>query len=84
MSGMLPLTACPEWKALGAHHEQIRGQHLRMLFADDATNVERLTAEAVGVYLDYSKNRVTEKTVALLGRLAEGSGLSGTTARRTT
>src|SRR6478752_2945451 len=72
---MLPLTACPAWKALGAHHEKIRGLHLRTLFADDATRGERLTAEAVGLYLDYSKNRVTDKTMALLCRLAEESGL---------
>jgi len=75
MTGILPLTARPAWKALEAHHEKIRGLHLRRLFADDATRGERLTAEAVGIYLDYSKNRVTEETVALLCRLAEESGL---------
>ncbi len=75
MTGILPLTARPAWKALEAHHEKIRGLHLRTLFADDATRGERLTAEAVGIYLDYSKNRVTEETVALLCRLAEESGL---------
>jgi glucose-6-phosphate isomerase len=72
---IVPLTARPAWKALEAHHEKIRGLHLRTLFAGDATRGERLTAEAVGIYLDYSKNRVTEETVALLGRLAEESGL---------
>ncbi|PYR01909.1 MAG: glucose-6-phosphate isomerase, partial [Acidobacteria bacterium] len=77
MTGILPLTARPAWKALEAHHEKIRGLHLRTLFADDATRGERLTAEAVGIYLDYSKNRVTEETVALLCRLAEESGLRG-------
>jgi glucose-6-phosphate isomerase len=75
MTGMLPLTARPAWKALEAQHEKIRELHLRTLFADDATRGERLTAEAVGVYLDYSKNRVTDETVALLCRLAEESGL---------
>jgi glucose-6-phosphate isomerase len=75
MTGILPLTARPAWKALEAHHEKIRGLHLRTLFADDATRGERLTAEAAGIYLDYSKNRVTEETVALLCRLAEESGL---------
>src|SRR5207244_12777436 len=75
MTEILPLTARPAWKALQAHHEKIRGVHLRRLFADDATRGERLTAEAVGIYLDYSKNRVTEETVALLCRLAEESGL---------
>jgi glucose-6-phosphate isomerase len=75
MTGTLPLTARPAWKALEAHHEKIRGLHLRTLFADDVTRGERLTAEAAGIYLDYSKNRVTEETVALLCRLAEESGL---------
>jgi glucose-6-phosphate isomerase len=75
MTGILPLTGRPAWKALEAHHEKIRGVHLRTLFADDATRGERLTAEAVGIYLDYSKNRVTDKIVALLCRLAEESGL---------
>src|SRR2546430_12279288 len=75
MTGMLPLTARPAWKALEAHHEKIRDLHLRELFADDATRGERLTAEAVGIYLDYSKNRVTDETLALLCRLAEESGL---------
>jgi len=75
MTGMLPLTARQSWKALQAHQEKIRGLHLRTLFADDATRGERLTAEAVGIYLDYSKNRVTDETLALLCRLAEESGL---------
>src|SRR3989441_2473710 len=75
MAGMLPLTARESWKALQAHHEKIRSLHLRTLFADDATRGERLTAEAVGIYLDYSKNRVTDETLALLRRLAEESGL---------
>ena len=71
----LPLTALPEWKALEAHYQEIRGRHLRTLFADDATRGERLTAEGAGIYLDYSKNRVTDETIALLCRLAEASGL---------
>ena len=75
MTGMLPLTARQSWKALQAHLEKIRELHLRRLFADDATRGERLTAEAVGIYLDYSKNRVTDETLALLCRLAEESGL---------
>ena len=75
MTGIVPLTARPAWKALEAHHEKIRGVHLRTLFADDATRGERLTAEAVGIHLDYSKNRVTDETLALLRRLAEESGL---------
>src|SRR5262245_19499290 len=70
-----PLTARPTWKALAAHYETIRGQHLRTLFANDATRGERLTAEGAGIYLDYSKNRVTDETIALLCSLAEASGL---------
>src|SRR6266436_1861371 len=77
MTGMLPLTARQSWKALQAHQEKIRALHLRTLFADDATRGERLTAEAAGIYLDYSKNRVTDETLALLCRLAEESGLRG-------
>src|SRR5512144_3263212 len=75
MTGMLPLTARQSWKALQAHQEKIRALHLRRLFADDPTRGERLTAEAVGIYLDYSKNRVTDETLGLLLQLAEESGL---------
>src|SRR4029450_9585138 len=70
-----PLTARPAWKALEAHYQNIRGRHLRALFADDATRGERLTAEGPGIFLDYSKNRVTDETIALLCQLAEASGL---------
>jgi glucose-6-phosphate isomerase len=77
MAGNLSLTARPSWKALEAHHEKVKGLHLRTLFADDKTRGERLTAEAAGLYLDYSKNRVTDETLTLLGRLAEESGLRG-------
>jgi glucose-6-phosphate isomerase len=69
------LTALPAWKALGAHYDQVRSLHLRTLFADDPKRGERLTSEAVGIYLDYSKNRITDDTLALLVRLAEESGL---------
>src|SRR5712664_1074867 len=75
MTKPLPLTARPSWKALQAHHEKIREIHLRALFADDSTRGERLTAEAAGIYLDYSKNRATDETLALLRGLAEESGL---------
>jgi glucose-6-phosphate isomerase len=68
-------TSLPEWKALDAHASEIRGQHLRELFAADPRRGERLTAEAAGLYLDYSKNRVTDETLALLVRLAEAAGL---------
>src|SRR5467141_694313 len=75
MTKTLPLTARQSWKALQAHQEKMRELHLRTLFADDAPRGDRLTAEAAGIYLDYSKNRVTDETLALLCRLAEESGL---------
>ena len=74
-TGITPPTSLPAWKALEAHHRQIRDVHLRALFSDGGTRGTRLTAEAAGVFLDYSKNRVTDETVALLVRLAEESGL---------
>jgi len=75
MTKTLPLTARESWKALQVHQEKIREVHLRTLFAEDAKRGERLTGEAAGIYLDYSKNRVTDETLALLRRLAEESGL---------
>jgi glucose-6-phosphate isomerase len=69
------LTARPAWKALEAHHKKVRELHLRNLFADDPKRGERMTAEAVGIYLDYSKNRITEETPKLLLQLAEECGL---------
>jgi len=72
-----PLTGRPAWQALRAHHGQIRDRHLRQFFADDPGRGERLTAEAAGLFLDYSKNRVTDETLTLLVRLAEESGLRG-------
>ena len=71
-----PLTSCAEWKALAVHYEAIRDVHLRELFAKDPTRGERLTAEAAGLYLDYSKNRVTDETLQLLLALAERTGVS--------
>ena len=71
-----PLTERPAWKALATHHKTVRNRHLRELFADDPKRGERLTAEAAGVYLDYSKNRITDETLALLRQLAEESGLA--------
>jgi glucose-6-phosphate isomerase len=65
----------PAWKALGAHHQQIRETHLRQLFTDDPARGERYTAEAAGIFLDYSKNRITDETLKLLIQLAEESGL---------
>lgn len=70
-----PLTARPAWQALKTHYENIRGTHMGKLFADDPKRGERLTVEAVGLHLDYSKNRVTDETLRLLLQLAEESGL---------
>jgi glucose-6-phosphate isomerase len=64
------LTTLPAWQALTEHHAAVRGVHLRQLFADDPARGERLTAQAAGVFLDYSKNRVTDDTLRLLVRLA--------------
>jgi glucose-6-phosphate isomerase len=72
-----PLTERQTWKRLAAHYQQVRDLHLRELFADDPTRGERMTAEAVGLYLDYSKNRITEETLKLLLQLAEDCGLRG-------
>jgi glucose-6-phosphate isomerase len=69
------LTALPAWTRLREHHAQLRSAHLRDLFAEDPQRGERLTAEAVGIYLDYSKNRVTDETLSLLRELAEQCGL---------
>jgi len=70
-----PLKRRPAWKALAAHLHEIGDLHLRKLFADDPHRGERLTAEAMGIYLDYSKNRITDETLELLLQLAEESGL---------
>ena len=70
-----PLTKRKAWKALQTHYEKVRKLHLRNLFAADPNRGERMTAEAEGVFLDYSKNRITDETVKLLVQLAEESGL---------
>jgi glucose-6-phosphate isomerase len=70
-----PLTQLPAWKALQAHFEDMKGRHLRSLFADDPGRGERLRAEAAGLYLDYSKNRITDETLKLLLQLADQAGL---------
>ena len=66
----------PAWKALERHVEEIRGVHLRKLFADDPARGERLTLEAEGIYLDYSKNRVNDDTLRLLLQLADECGVA--------
>ncbi|HKC96539.1 MAG TPA: glucose-6-phosphate isomerase [Methylomirabilota bacterium] len=65
----------PAWQALAAHYEQVKHLHLRRLFSDDPTRGERMTVSGAGIFLDYSKNRVTDETLRLLVRLAEASGL---------
>ncbi len=70
-----PLRQRPAWKALEQHYAEIGPQHLRDLFAADPGRGERLTAEAAGLYLDYSKNRVTDETMALLVQLAQECGV---------
>jgi glucose-6-phosphate isomerase len=70
-----PLRQRPAWKALEQHYAEIGPQHLRDLFAADPGRGERLVAEAAGLYLDYSKNRVTDETMALLVQLAQECGV---------
>jgi len=70
-----PLRTLPAWSALEAHHKTIMGFHLKQLFAQDPARGERMVAEGAGLYLDYSKNRITDETLKLLVRLAEESGL---------
>jgi glucose-6-phosphate isomerase len=73
---VVPLPERKAWQALGRHHDEIAGVHLRELFAADPGRGERMTAEAVGLYLDYSKNRVTDETMRLLVELATESGVA--------
>jgi glucose-6-phosphate isomerase len=68
--GLTPLTERNAWQALKRHHAEIAGQHLREMFAADPGRGERLTVQAAGLYLDYSKNRVTDETMRLLLELA--------------
>ena len=70
-----PLTSRKAWKALQAHYEKVRAVHLRDLFASDPKRGERLTAEDAGIFVDYSKNRITDETIQLLVQLAEESGV---------
>src|SRR4051794_26153644 len=72
---MAPITETPEWRALDAHYAALRDVHLRDLFAEDPTRGERLTVDAGGIYLDYSKNRLTDETLRLLVALAQRAGL---------
>src|SRR5260370_42229994 len=74
-AGIRSVTASPAWKALEAHHQKVRELPLRNLFADDPKRGDRMTIEAMGIYLDYSKNRITDETIKLLLQLAEECGL---------
>ena len=74
-TNLKPLTQRPAWKALAAHYKRIQKLHLRELFTDDPKRGERLTVEVVGLFLDYSKNRITDQTLKLLLQLARESGL---------
>lgn len=75
MLNLLPLRERPAWAALEAHHEQLKARHLCELFAEDPRRGDRMAVEAAGVFLDYSKNRVTDETLRLLLQLAGESGL---------
>ena len=71
-----PLKQLPAWRALEAHAAAIKATHLRQLFAEDPKRGERLTAEADGIFLDYSKHRITDDTMRLLVALATTAGLT--------
>ena len=75
-AGIQSLTRRPAWQALKTHHEEIGELHLRKLFADDPQRGERMTVEALGLFLDYSKNRITDKTLELLLQLASDCRLN--------
>jgi glucose-6-phosphate isomerase len=72
---MKPLTKRKAWSALRAHHKTVQSVHLRKLFADNPKRAEKFSLESLGIYFDYSKNRITDKTVTLLLQLARESGL---------
>lgn len=70
-----PLRQLPAWKQLEAHFQKLKSLHLKQLFAQDAKRGEKFALEAAGIYLDYSKNRITDETLSLLLQLAQQSGL---------
>ncbi len=74
---MAPLTELPAWKALGEHYKKIEPIHMKELFDKDPKRAEKFTVEAAGIFLDYSKNRITDETIKLLLQLAEESGVAG-------
>src|SRR4029453_15143228 len=73
----IPCNERPAWKALVAHHQKMPDLHLRKFFCHDPKRAGCMTGQAVGLYLDYSKNRVTDETLKLLVQLADESGLRG-------
>jgi glucose-6-phosphate isomerase len=73
---MTALNLLPAWQALIAHHAKIKDVHLRKLFADDPGRAERFSVEGAGLFLDYSKNRITDETISLLLQLAEARGVT--------
>jgi glucose-6-phosphate isomerase len=73
---MAALTDTRSWQALTAHHARVKDLHLRALFADDPSRAERFSAEGAGLFLDYSKNRITDETLRLLLRLADERGVA--------
>lgn len=73
----LPLTQRPAWQALAAHHQEVRNLHLRELFARDPARGDRMACEGAGLWLDYSKNRLTDETLRLLLALAREADLAG-------
>ncbi|MGN6872448.1 MAG: glucose-6-phosphate isomerase, partial [Solirubrobacteraceae bacterium] len=75
MPSVRPLRDRPAWKALERHYDEVRGKHLREMFAADPARGERLVAEGAGLFLDFSKNRIDDETIDLLGALAEQSGV---------
>jgi len=76
MTTVPPLRDLKAWHALQRHHAEIGDRHLRQFFENDPERGERMTAEAAGIYLDYSKNRVTDETMRLLVELAEEAGVT--------
>src|SRR5690242_1911340 len=74
---VLHLRQRPAWGLLAAHYQKMKGRHLKQLFAEDAKRAERFTVDAVGIFFDYSKNRITDETMKLLLQLAQESGLRG-------
>ena len=73
---MTALTLTPSWQALATHHAQVKDVHLRTLFADDPGRAKRFCAEGAGLFLDYSKNRITDETLRLLLQLADERGVA--------